>query len=127
MDKLVIKGGNTLHGKVDINGAKNAAVAIIPSAIMASEGICTIDNISDIEDVNCLERIIKSLGCDVSCSSDAIIIDSTKLNSYNANTEDVRKMRASYYLIGALLGRFKKARVELPGGCPIGARPMINT
>ncbi|AVP55668.1 UDP-N-acetylglucosamine 1-carboxyvinyltransferase [Clostridium tetani] len=124
MDKLVIKGGNTLHGKVDINGAKNAAVAIIPSAIMASEGICTIDNISDIEDVNCLERIIKSLGCDVSCSSDAIIIDSTKLNSYNANTEDVRKMRASYYLIGALLGRFKKARVELPGGCPIGARPI---
>ncbi|CDI48212.1 UDP-N-acetylglucosamine 1-carboxyvinyltransferase [Clostridium tetani] len=124
MDKLVIKGGNALHGKVDINGAKNAAVAIIPSAIMASEGICIIDNISDIEDVNCLERIIKSLGCDVSCSSDAITIDSTKLNSYNANTEDVRKMRASYYLIGALLGRFKKARVELPGGCPIGARPI---
>ena len=124
MDKLVIKGGNPLHGKVDINGAKNAAVAIIPSAIMASEGICVIDNISDIEDVNCLERIIKSLGCTVSCSKDSITIDSTKLNNYNANTEDVRKMRASYYLIGALLGRFKKARVELPGGCPIGARPI---
>ena len=124
MDKLVIKGGNPLHGKVDINGAKNAAVAIIPSAIMASKGICTIDNISDIEDVNCLERIIKSLGCAVSCSKDSITIDSTKLNSYKANTEDVRKMRASYYLIGALLGRFKKAKVELPGGCPIGARPI---
>lgn len=124
MDKLVIKGGNLLHGKVDINGAKNAAVAIIPSAIMASKGICTIDNISDIEDVNCLERIIRSLGCDVSCSKDSITIDSTKLNSYKANTEDVRKMRASYYLIGALLGRFKKAKVELPGGCPIGARPI---
>lgn len=124
MNKLVINGRHHLFGKVDINGAKNAAVAIIPSAIMASEGICTIDNISDIEDVNCLERIIKSLGCDVSCSNDSITIDSTKLNSYNASTEDVRKMRASYYLIGALLGRFKKARVELPGGCPIGARPI---
>lgn len=124
MDKLVINGKHHLFGKVDINGAKNAAVAIIPSAIMASEGICIIDNISDIEDVNCLERIIKSLGCDVSCSNDSITIDSTKLNSYNASTEDVRKMRASYYLIGALLGRFKKARVELPGGCPIGSRPI---
>ena len=124
MEKLIINGGKPLNGKVDISGAKNAAVAILPSAIMASKGICSIDNIPDIEDVHCIERIIKNLGCKVSISKNCVNIDSSCLNSYDANTEDVRKMRASYYLIGALLGRFKKARVELPGGCPIGVRPI---
>jgi UDP-N-acetylglucosamine 1-carboxyvinyltransferase len=124
MDKLVIKGGIPLFGSVEISGAKNAAVAILPASIMASEGVCNIDNIPNIEDVNCLERIIESLGCKVVRNSSSVMIDSTTLNKFDANTEDVRKMRASYYLIGALLGRFKKARVELPGGCPIGVRPI---
>jgi UDP-N-acetylglucosamine 1-carboxyvinyltransferase len=124
MDKLVIKGGNPLFGSVEISGAKNAAVAILPASILASSGICTIDNIPNIEDVNCLERIIESLGCKVVRDSNSVMIDSTTLNNVDANTEDVRKMRASYYLIGALLSRFKKARVELPGGCPIGVRPI---
>lgn len=124
MDKLVINGGKPLYGKVEISGAKNAAVAILPAAIMASKGTCIIDNTPDIEDVHCIERIIESLGCNVNVSNTSITIDSSTLNSYDANTEDVRKMRASYYLIGALLGRFKKARVEMPGGCPIGVRPI---
>ncbi|NLK95456.1 MAG: UDP-N-acetylglucosamine 1-carboxyvinyltransferase [Clostridiales bacterium] len=125
MERLVINGGKVLKGFVDINGAKNAAVAIIPAAVMATKGKCVIDNIPDIEDVHCLERILKSLGCGVKkIDVNTLEIDSTKLNSYDACTDDVRRMRASYYFIGALLARFKKARVELPGGCPIGVRPI---
>ena len=91
---------------------------------MASSKACVIDNIPDIEDINCLERIIESLGCTVKREGNSLTIDSTSLNVLEACTEDVRRMRASYYLIGALLGRFKEARVELPGGCPIGVRPI---
>lgn len=124
MDKLVINGGRPLSGSIEINGAKNAAVAILPSAIMASKGVCSIDNIPNIEDVHCIERILESLGCKIETGKNSVVIDSTNITNLDANTEDVRKMRASYYLIGALLGRFKKARVELPGGCPIGVRPI---
>ncbi|MFD3155454.1 UDP-N-acetylglucosamine 1-carboxyvinyltransferase [Haloimpatiens sp. FM7330] len=124
MEKLIINGGNNLYGHVDISGAKNAAVAIIPGAIMASKGVCVIDNIPDIEDVRCLERILESLGCKLKKNNDTVNIDSSDIESTNACVEEVRKMRASYYLIGALLGRFKEARVELPGGCPIGVRPI---
>ena len=125
MERLVINGGNALQGSVEINGAKNAAVAIIPAAVAASKGKCIIENIPDIEDVHCLERILKSLGCKVNkVDSNTLEIDSTKLNNCDACTEDVRRMRASYYFIGSLLTRFKKARVELPGGCPIGVRPI---
>lgn len=124
MDKLVINGGKELYGSVNIGGAKNAAVAILPAAIMASENVCVIDNIPEIEDVQCEERIMESLGCKINRVKDTVTIDSTKLVSLSANTDDVRNMRASYYLIGALLGRFKKARVDLPGGCPIGVRPI---
>lgn len=125
MERLVINGGNPLKGSVNINGAKNAAVAILPAAILASKEKCVIDNIPDIEDVHCLERILKSLGCIVKkVDSNTLLIDSSDVNSYDACTDDVRRMRASYYFIGALLARFKKARVELPGGCPIGVRPI---
>lgn len=124
MDKLIINGGKELYGSVDIGGAKNAAVAILPAALMASDNVCVIDNIPEIEDIQCEERIMKSLGCKISRSDDTVTIDSTTLVNLNANTDDVRNMRASYYLIGALLGRFKKARVDLPGGCPIGVRPI---
>lgn len=124
MDKLVIKGGNKLFGSVDIGGAKNAAVAILPAAIMASKNVCVIDNIPQIEDIECEERIVESLGCKISRIKNSVTIDSTTVKSVNADTEDVSKMRASYYLVGALLGRFKKARVDLPGGCSIGVRPI---
>lgn len=125
MEKLVINGGHSLRGSVEINGAKNAAVAILPAAIMASRDKCIIDNIPNIEDVHCLERILESLGCKLRKIDDNTLeIDSTEVNNTDACTEDVRRMRASYYFIGALLARFKKARVELPGGCPIGVRPI---
>ncbi|MDZ5033991.1 UDP-N-acetylglucosamine 1-carboxyvinyltransferase, partial [Clostridium perfringens] len=125
MEKLVINGGKVLNGSVDINGAKNSAVAILPAAIMASEGKCLIDNVPDIEDVHCLERILVSLGCSVNkIDNNTLEIDASDVISVEACTDDVRRMRASYYFIGALLSRFKKARVELPGGCPIGVRPI---
>ncbi|SKA88917.1 UDP-N-acetylglucosamine 1-carboxyvinyltransferase [Clostridium sp. USBA 49] len=124
MEKLVINGGKKLFGKIDISGAKNAAVAILPAAVMASKGKSVIDNIPDIEDVQCIERIIESLNGKITRNKDSVIIDSTAINSVCANTDDVRKMRASYYLIGALLGRFKEAKVALPGGCSIGVRPI---
>ncbi|MGL5479125.1 MAG: UDP-N-acetylglucosamine 1-carboxyvinyltransferase [Clostridium sp.] len=125
MEKLVINGGNKLNGSVEINGAKNAAVAILPAAVAASKGKCLIDNIPDIEDVHCLERILLSLGCKLNkIDNNTLEIDSTEVHTYDACTEDVRRMRASYYFIGALLTRFKEARVELPGGCPIGVRPI---
>lgn len=125
MEKLIINGGNSLRGEVEINGAKNAAVALLPAAILASEGKCVIDNVPDIEDVHCLERILKSLGAKVNkLNSNTLEIDAETLDTVNACTEDVRRMRASYYFIGALLARFKEARVELPGGCPIGVRPI---
>lgn len=109
MDKLVINGGRPLSGFIEINGAKNAAVAILPASIMASKGLCSIDNIPNIEDVHCIERILESLGCEIKTGKNSVVIDSTTINSIDANTDDVRKMRASYYLIGALLGRFKKS------------------
>ncbi|MDU4659218.1 MAG: UDP-N-acetylglucosamine 1-carboxyvinyltransferase, partial [Clostridium butyricum] len=102
-----------------------AAVAILPAAIMASKGKCIIDNIPDIEDVHCLERILRSLGCNINkIDNNTLEIDSANVDNFDACTEDVRRMRASYYFIGALLSRFKRARVVLPGGCSIGVRPI---
>ena len=125
IETLIINGGGTLRGSVEINGAKNAAVAILPAAVLASKSKCVIDNIPDIEDVHCLERILLDLGCSVKKTSKNVLeIDATDINTVNACTEDVRRMRASYYFIGSLLARFKKAKVELPGGCPIGVRPI---
>ena len=125
METLIINGGGTLRGSVEINGAKNAAVAILPAAVLASKSKCVIDNIPDIDDVHCLERILLDLGCSVKKTSKNVLeIDATDINTVNACTEDVRRMRASYYFIGSLLARFKKAKVELPGGCPIGVRPI---
>ena len=125
MERLVINGGKALKGSVEINGAKNAAVAILPATVVASKGKCVIDNIPDIEDVHCLERILKSLGCVVNkIDSNTLEIDSSKVSNFDACTGDVRRMRASYYFIGALLTRFKQAKVQLPGGCPIGVRPI---
>ena len=125
MERLIVRGGNALNGLVEINGAKNAAVAILPAAILASKGKCVIDNVPDIEDIHCHERILGSLGVKVSkLGPNTLEIDSENLSNTDACTEDVRRMRASYYFIGSLLARFKKAKVELPGGCPIGERPI---
>lgn len=124
MERLLVKGGNKLFGSVEITGAKNAAVAILPASILASEGVCVIDNIPDIEDVQCMEKIMRSLGCEIQRNKNEFVIDSKSISSTDAMIEEVKNMRASYYLIGALLGRFKRARVALPGGCHIGVRPI---
>ncbi|SHH96093.1 UDP-N-acetylglucosamine 1-carboxyvinyltransferase [Clostridium collagenovorans DSM 3089] len=124
MEKLVISGGNKIFGNIEISGAKNAAVAILPAAVLASKGVSTIENVPDIDDVKCLVKILESLGCKVTRNESTVIIDSTEVHNVKANIEEVRKMRASYYLLGALLGRFKEASVDLPGGCPIGVRPI---
>ncbi|MFI4004194.1 UDP-N-acetylglucosamine 1-carboxyvinyltransferase [Clostridium perfringens] len=125
MNRLIINGGKDLKGSIEINGAKNAAVAILPAAILASKGECIIDNVPDIADVHCLERIIRSLGCNVEkLDNNTLKINAEEIKTVEACGNDVRKMRASYYFIGALLARFKEAKVELPGGCPIGVRPI---
>ncbi len=124
MEKLIVNGGAKLYGEVEISGAKNAAVAILPAAIMVASGISEIENIPDIDDVHCLERIIESIGGKIIKNGSTYSVDCTADLRVIADTEDVRKMRASYYLVGALLGRYKSAKVELPGGCPIGVRPM---
>ena len=124
MEKLIINGGAKLHGEVEISGAKNAAVAILPAAIMVGEGTSIIENIPDIDDVHCLERIIEAIGGKIEKNGTTYSVDCTAELKVIADTEDVRKMRASYYLVGALLGRYKSAKVELPGGCAIGVRPM---
>ncbi|EGT2192663.1 UDP-N-acetylglucosamine 1-carboxyvinyltransferase [Clostridium perfringens] len=125
MNRLIINGGKALKGSIEINGAKNAAVAILPAAILASKGECIIDNVPDIADVHCLERIIRLLGCNVEkLDNNTLKINAEEIKTVEACGNDVRKMRASYYFIGALLARFKDAKVELPGGCPIGVRPI---
>ncbi len=124
MDKLVIHGGNALHGEVVISGAKNAAVAVLPAALLV-DGKCRLENIPKVKDVLLLCDIMIELGAKVEYQDDgAIEIDASNLTYHSAPYELVGKMRASYYLIGALLGRFHKAEVAMPGGCDLGPRPI---
>ena len=125
MDKFVIHGGKPLFGEVVVSGAKNAAVAIIPAAVMV-DGVCRIENIPMVSDVLIQLEILRELGCGVRVlSSDTIEIDSRGLNTSVATSDLNRKMRASYYLIGAFLGRFGRAEVAMPGGCNFGGvRPI---
>ena len=125
MDKFVIHGGKPLVGEVTVSGAKNAAVAIIPAAVMV-DGVCRIENIPMVSDVLIQLEILRELGCGVRIlNSDTIEIDSRTLNTSVAVSDLNRKMRASYYLIGAFLGRFHRAEVAMPGGCNFGGvRPI---
>jgi UDP-N-acetylglucosamine 1-carboxyvinyltransferase len=124
MDKFVINGGNPLKGEVTISGAKNAAVAIIPAAILC-DGVCRIENIPQISDVtNCL-RILYEMGASVkTVDAHTIEINSKHIHSHIVPHEMAKRMRASYYLIGALLGKFNRASVAMPGGCDLGPRPI---
>lgn len=120
----MIKGGRRLTGEVTISGAKNAAVAILPAVILSDEP-CIIENVPSISDVNICLRILKEMGVGVApLGNDAYKIDPTTIRNFVVPYETARKMRASYYFLGALLGRFNKARVSMPGGCPLGARPI---
>lgn len=124
LEKFVINGGNALCGTVDISGAKNAAVAIIPATILI-EDECIIENVPDIQDVRIILDILSSLGAKVEkINANTVKIDASTLNTYIAEKEMASKMRASYYLLGALCGRFKKAVVPPPGGCNFGIRPI---
>ncbi len=120
----MIEGGKQLHGKIHVSGAKNAAIAIIP-AVLLVDGICRIENIPQIKDVEAIINILKFLGAKVSYTAPGVMeIDASSVNTYKADCELARSMRASYYLLGALLGRFGNARVSMPGGCNFGSRPI---
>ena len=124
MEKFLITGGNKLSGEVNISGAKNAAVAIIPATVLCNEP-CTIDNIPNISDVSLIAKILQGMGAIVKrVNKSTLYIDPRQMNTYRATSDLVRGMRASYYLLGALLGRFSKAQVALPGGCNFGVRPI---
>ncbi len=124
MEKLVITGPTPLRGDVTISGAKNAAVAIIPATILIN-GVCTIENLPNISDVKTYFEILETLGIKVTwINRHTAQVDSRNITSSSASIEMTRKFRASYYLIGALLGRCGKAKVGLPGGCNLGPRPI---
>ena len=123
-EKFVINGGKALNGTVEISGAKNAAVAILPATVL-SEGICVIENLPRIADVFIVLKIIKNLGAKVKLDENGTAtIDTTEINGHVVDKELAERMRASYYFLGALLGRCGEAEVAMPGGCVIGQRPI---
>ncbi len=124
MIKYVIQGGKQLHGEVEISGAKNAAVAILPAALLV-DGVCRIENIPQISDVTLILNILQELGAGVrTINRTTMEIDCSHIRNEKVPDALARKIRASYYLVGALLGRFGKADVALPGGCDFGGRPI---
>jgi len=124
LEKFIVKGGRRLTGEVTISGAKNAAVALLPAVILSDEP-CVLENVPNISDVNISLRILKEMGAEVTMlGKDSYRIDPTRIDKFCVPYETARKMRASYYFLGALLGKFNKARVSMPGGCPLGDRPI---
>lgn len=124
MEQYVIKGGNPLRGEVEISGAKNAALAILAAAVMTDETV-TIENLPNVRDINVLLQAIEEIGAKVErVNAHKVKINGSYIKDIHVDNEFIRKIRASYYLIGALLGKYKKAEVALPGGCDIGSRPI---
>ena len=124
MEQYVIKGGNPLVGEVEIGGAKNAALAILAAAIMTDETVL-VENIPDVRDTNVLLQAIEGIGARVDRKDrHTVEINGSAIDALNVDNEYIKKIRASYYLLGALLGKYKKAEVPLPGGCNIGSRPI---
>ncbi len=124
MEKIIINGGNRLTGEVTISGAKNAVVAIIPATILA-EGVCRIENIPNISDVSAMIKILRSLGAEIKMINKSTLeIDTSHVRSNVVGHDLSKLMRASYYFIGVLLGRFNHAKVAMPGGCQFGVRPI---
>ncbi len=123
-EKIVIEGGNKLQGVLNISGAKNSAVGILPAVVLSTEK-CIIRNLPNIKDVIYLRDLLVSLGAKVEMEgSSTMLVDSSTIQSFSIDYELAKEMRASYYFIGSLLGRFKKAEVPFPGGCDIGVRPI---
>ena len=124
MTKYLIQGGKPLHGTIQISGAKNAAVAIIPAALLV-DGVCRIENVPQISDVTLILQILRELGADVRVINRTTVeVDCSHIRNRQVPYELARKIRASYYLVGALLSRFGWAEVPLPGGCDLGGRPV---
>ena len=124
MDSYVITGNTPLHGDVTISGAKNAAVAILPATLIVNS-LCVIDNVPNIYDVNIVLDILKELGARVEwIGRNSVSIDTRTVDKFNIDHEKARSMRGSYYFLGALLSRFRKASIALPGGCNLGPRPI---
>ena len=124
MEQYVIKGGNPLVGEVEIGGAKNAALAILAAATMTDETV-TIENLPDVRDTNVLMQAMEEIGVHIDrIDRHTVKINAGSINDLVVDNEYIKKIRASYYLLGALLGKYKKAEVALPGGCNIGSRPI---
>ena len=126
MKKIKINGGKELKGTIKISGAKNSAVALVPASIL-SDGIVTIDNIPNISDIAALNEILEYLGAKVKRENDKMIIDQTNLENKEIPEAKAKKLRASYYFMAALLGKYKHVEMYFPGGCSIGARPIDQT
>ena len=124
MDQYVIKGGIPLVGEVEIGGAKNAALAILAAAIMTDETV-TVENLPNVRDTNVLLQAMEEIGARVErLDYHTVKINSSGIGSYSVDYEYIKRIRASYYLLGAMLGKYKRAEVPLPGGCNIGSRPI---
>lgn len=123
MDKFVIKGGKKLYGTVDVSGAKNASLALMPACLL-TEGISTLSNTPELNDVYTMIKLLTFLGSEITFDDHLLKIDTKKINSYEAPYEHVKKMRASVYVLGPLLTKYGNAKVSLPGGCAWGPRPI---
>lgn len=123
MHRITIEGGKKLSGEIRISGSKNSAVALVPAAVLCDEEV-TIANVPNISDIDALDEILKYLGAKVKRKDDIIKIDSSKIKNKSIPDKIAKKLRASYYFMGALLSRFKKVEMYFPGGCSIGARPI---
>ena len=126
MKKIKINGGKELKGTIKISGAKNSAVALVPASLL-SDGIVTIDNIPNISDIDALNEILEYLGAKVKREKDRMIIDQSNLKNKEIPEAKAKKLRASYYFMSALLGKYKQVEMYFPGGCSIGARPIDQT
>ncbi len=123
MKIIKIKGGNILKGKIEVSGAKNAAVALIPASIL-SDDVATIYNVPEITDIVALEEILRVLNCKTDIDKDRMTIDTKNMQNIEIGEEISQKLRASYYFMGALLGKYHKVSMYFPGGCSIGTRPI---
>lgn len=124
MEQYIMKGGNPLHGEVTISGAKNAALGILAASIMTDETV-TLENLPNVRDIRVLLQAMQEIGAKVEYIDDNTVkINGSEISSVSIDYEFIRKIRASYYLLGALLGKYRKSQVALPGGCNIGSRPI---
>ena len=123
MDKLVINGGNPLSGSVTISGAKNAVLPLMAASLLA-DGKTKLNGVPNLRDTNTMIRLLGMVGAETEFREQCLTIDASKVNSFEAPYELVKTMRASFYVMGPLLGRFGEARVSLPGGCAWGPRPV---